>query len=606
VFSALNPALLGGLALVGVPIIIHLLLRKRPKPRPWAAMRWLLAAARKAQRKYRLTNLLLLLARCAIVALAVLAVTRPTLAGLGGGARLVIIVDRTASMGARGSDPGPLAAAKAALAQAHLSYQSVAVAAVDARAEVICDGSAGAAMDAIGALEAVDLPGGLDAGARGDSATQLASLCSRGADVLLISDFAQDDGAALAAALAPASRSLSRWRVGAPGANGAIVGIDGSGDLLPNAPSELIARVAGKGGEVQLAVDDAPFVSVGSVPDAPAGAGVRVAVPPLTEGPHRLRLRLNDDSLAYDNLLELPVIIRPRVEALAVQEAPDYVGAALGADNNRSFAFRAITPAQLAAEALPARGVVALRAIAPGASRLKDWVQGGGVLWADARLLLGDSGLKELVAGLELGATTRPGGPYVSGDRDIDEVLSVAHAKEVPAATLPPSAEVLLRAGKEPVVVAMPAGRGWVVAELRDLASDRDLQARGTTPLWVVRTARKLASRLDSPRLWTAGTPAPTEATLKRGGDTVAVKAGEPLMLAPGAWSGEGGTVVVLPNPEEGRLERIGGGEAATRLERALPKSRGADLGWALAALMLAAAIGEGLFAAWAGRTYGR
>jgi hypothetical protein len=424
--------------------------------------------------------------------------------------------------------------------------------------------------------------------------------------VLLVSDFAQDDGAAITAVLAPACRSLSRWRVGAPAANAAIVGVEGAGELLPGAPSELVLRVAGKGGEVALAVDDAPFVAVGAAPEAPAGAGVRVPVPPLSEGAHRLRARVSDDSLAYDNLLELPVTIRPRVEALAVSEAPDYVVAALGADNNRSFSFRAINPAQLAAEALPARGVVALRARAPGASRLREWTLAGGVLWADARLLLDDAALKELVAGLELGPGTRPGGAYISGERDIDEVLSVAGAKDVPAATLPAGAEILLRTGKDPVVAAIPAGRGWVVAELRDLAGDRDLQARGTTPLWVVRAARRLASRLDSPRLWTAGSPAPAAATLKRGGETVAVKAGEPLMLAPGAWSGEGGPVVVLPSPDEGHLERAGGGETATRLERALPKSRGADLGWALAALMLVAALGEGLFAAWAGRTYGR
>src|SRR5688572_31930749 len=119
VFSALHPLLLWGVAAVSVPILIHLMLRQRPRPRPWAAMRWLAAALQVAQRKYRLTNLLLLLLRCLVVAFAALAVARPNLAGLGSGGRLVLVVDASASMGARGDDPGPLSAAKAALAEAH-------------------------------------------------------------------------------------------------------------------------------------------------------------------------------------------------------------------------------------------------------------------------------------------------------------------------------------------------------------------------------------------------------------------------------------------------------------------------------------------------------
>lgn len=606
-FSALHPGLLAaGLALVAVPILIHLLLRQRPRPRPWAAMRWLLAAAKAAQRRWRLTNFLLLLARCLIIAFLALAVARPTLAGLGGGSRLVIVIDRTASMGARGADPGPLAAAKAQLAQARFDYQTIAVVAVDREAEVVAEGVPMAVADALAELQPGDLPGGLDAATRGDSAARIAALCRDGADALLVSDFAQDDGAALVALLTPTCRAVSRLRVGAPTDNAAIAGVEGAGEQLPGAAGELAVRVVGRAADVALSVDDAPFVPVGAAAGASEGAVVRVPVPPLGEGPHRLRVRLDDGSLAYDNLVELPVTIRPRVEALAVQQEPDYLGAALGADDRRSFSFRAVSPAQFAAETLPPRGVVALRSPVPNAARLRDWVLAGGVLWAGLPTLRGDAALRELVPTVEAQAGGRPGGAYATGDRDVDEVLSLATRTPAPASTLPPGAEIVLRAGADPIVVAVPAGRGWVVVELADLAGDRDLQARGTTPLWVVRAARRLASRLDSPRAWTAGSPAPTAATLKRGGEALTVAAGELLLLAPGAWDADAGPVVVLPSVEEGRIDRAGGGDAHGTLERALPSSRGADLGALLAALMLLAAIGEGAFAAWAGRTYGR
>ena len=100
------PALLGGLALVGVPILIHLLNRRRFVIVPFAAMRFLQDAFAQRRRRLRMESLLLLLLRCLIVVLAALAMALPfvpedsPLAGLAGGRReLVAVVDRSASMG---------------------------------------------------------------------------------------------------------------------------------------------------------------------------------------------------------------------------------------------------------------------------------------------------------------------------------------------------------------------------------------------------------------------------------------------------------------------------------------------------------------------------
>ena len=58
---------------VAVPIIIHLLNRRRFKIVTWAAMRFLLAAQRKNSRRMRLEQLILLGVRCLVVLLVLLA-----------------------------------------------------------------------------------------------------------------------------------------------------------------------------------------------------------------------------------------------------------------------------------------------------------------------------------------------------------------------------------------------------------------------------------------------------------------------------------------------------------------------------------------------------
>lgn len=82
--SFLNPILLyAGLACIAVPIIVHLLTRRRRKPIEWAAMRFLLEAYKKHRKRLTLEQLLLLAARCALVALIALALGKPILGAAG-------------------------------------------------------------------------------------------------------------------------------------------------------------------------------------------------------------------------------------------------------------------------------------------------------------------------------------------------------------------------------------------------------------------------------------------------------------------------------------------------------------------------------------------
>ncbi len=80
----LNPTLLlAGLACVAIPIAIHILMRRRRKPVPWAAMRFLLEAYRQQRKRTRLEQLLLLATRCLLVAVLAVALGRPAIQGTG-------------------------------------------------------------------------------------------------------------------------------------------------------------------------------------------------------------------------------------------------------------------------------------------------------------------------------------------------------------------------------------------------------------------------------------------------------------------------------------------------------------------------------------------
>ncbi len=102
-----HPAIAVGALLAVVPLIIHLLNRRRHKPLRWGAMRFVEAAYKRTRRRMQMENLLLLLLRMAAVALLAFAVARPlanrgALGALTEASRdMVLMVDGSASMGYR-------------------------------------------------------------------------------------------------------------------------------------------------------------------------------------------------------------------------------------------------------------------------------------------------------------------------------------------------------------------------------------------------------------------------------------------------------------------------------------------------------------------------
>ena len=94
-----------GLGGVSIPILIHILNRRRFKIVEWAAMRFLLDAMRKNRRRLRLEEMILLVLRCLILLLLGMALARfvgcsaiETLS-VGAGERIAFVLDDSLSMG---------------------------------------------------------------------------------------------------------------------------------------------------------------------------------------------------------------------------------------------------------------------------------------------------------------------------------------------------------------------------------------------------------------------------------------------------------------------------------------------------------------------------
>lgn len=104
----LHPGLAGAALAAGlVPILIHLINRRRYRRVSWAAMSFLLAASKRSIRRVRLEQWLLLLARVAPVVLLGLALARPYVPASGlvslgvSRSHRVVVIDNSMSMNAR-------------------------------------------------------------------------------------------------------------------------------------------------------------------------------------------------------------------------------------------------------------------------------------------------------------------------------------------------------------------------------------------------------------------------------------------------------------------------------------------------------------------------
>ncbi|MFO0851082.1 MAG: BatA domain-containing protein [Gemmataceae bacterium] len=116
----MHPILIAGAALVGLPVLLHLILRQEPKRLPFPAVRFLKVRQRINQRKMRLKHFLLLALRCLLIALFALTLFQPRVPTSGLAIHLagdqpvaaVLVIDTTPSMGYVAGDKTRLADAR--------------------------------------------------------------------------------------------------------------------------------------------------------------------------------------------------------------------------------------------------------------------------------------------------------------------------------------------------------------------------------------------------------------------------------------------------------------------------------------------------------------
>jgi len=120
-FDFINPMMLAGLAGITLPVLAHLLSKKKYDVVQWGAMQFL-ELGKNARRRVRLEELLLLLFRMALIAMIALALSRPWVSGslfsrlsASRSRDLVLVLDGSYSMGweARSSTPHAVAIQRA-------------------------------------------------------------------------------------------------------------------------------------------------------------------------------------------------------------------------------------------------------------------------------------------------------------------------------------------------------------------------------------------------------------------------------------------------------------------------------------------------------------
>ena len=441
-WGVLNTAMLLGLCGAALPVIIHLLNRRRDTVIDWGAMQFL-DLGRRARRRIRLAEILLMLARMGLLALVALALARPFWAprasaapGIDAGAGLghdapprdvVLVIDGSASMDRRLKATTPRTRAvewaRRFLRQSRPG-DSIAVIVAGQRVNPLIDPPSFDMTRVDEALAGIkpargssDIPGALV-----DAFRILERTRNPGRTIIVLTDgqrFAWRTGESGRWALV---RDLHRrlpfppvvWSIAFGGAESSEMSNASIGPLsvtrtlvTPGLPLTVTTSVENAGNApitrtAELLIDGRPVAGSAQVA-GPIATGGRTPLSFATTinapGSHLLTVRLDGvDALPGDDESDIPIEVAPAIPVLLVDGEPssqplsgetDFLRAALAptGDETPQVAARVITPEKLGADTLRGQKVVVLanvdRLTSEQVAQLGAFIEsGGGVMMA--------------------------------------------------------------------------------------------------------------------------------------------------------------------------------------------------------------------------------
>jgi hypothetical protein len=399
----LAPAFFAGLAALAVPVLIHLIRRERRTVVEFPSLMFLQRIPVRTMRQQQLRHLMLLLLRCAALALLVFAFARPFLrrnaaAALGSGATIrVVLVDRSWSMGAADRWARAKSAARDAVRGLGANDRAVVIAfAGDAASLTEPTGERAALERAIDSLKLSDQ------GTRYARAIKLAAevllrtnLPRR--EVVLISDFQRAGFSARDDVRLPPGTALRTVDVGgAPVADAALLAVSADRDETAERARVVVAARVRNGGPASraiaatLAIGGRP-VETKTVTVAPGGVmQVRFTPAPVPAGTARATVRLAPDALPADDAFHFTLAAAAAVPLLVIEPATPrarqslYLERVLAIGDRPSFRVERRSVSALRPQDFDGKAVVVLNeaSLRPGAvsDRLAQFVKSGGGL----------------------------------------------------------------------------------------------------------------------------------------------------------------------------------------------------------------------------------
>jgi hypothetical protein len=399
--SLLTPAFLAGLAVLAVPLLVHLIRRERHDAVEFPSLMFLSRIPQPTVKRRRIRNWWLFALRCLALILLVGAFARPfveqppesfTLSDHAG--EVVILVDRSYTMGYGERWSRAVAAAEEVIAGLGAGDRATLVL-FDVAAEVAVAGTTDRARlrQALGQAK----PGA--AGTRLAPALRVAESVLARSDLarleaVLISDFPRAGWDGDAGVQLPPGAVLKPVAIGGEDvANLVVTGVElervrVSGRERVTAQAQLAMHGAQPAQDVAVRLEvDGRVVQTVRV-DVPAGGTARVAFQPLTLGEtaQAAAVRAGDDALPADNVFHFVMAPDPGLR-LVVVEAADRDG---GLYLRRALDLARDPPVQVTvrrdgmptADELRQTDVVLLNDVLPGDNeagrRLAEWVRGGG------------------------------------------------------------------------------------------------------------------------------------------------------------------------------------------------------------------------------------